>query len=274
MAEFDEYIEETAAYVDDMRTAGRQVRELFRVTGTPDRLPFKVGPGAGTGLVMKSETFVELGSPTAGSCAFALYTDRTSLVRDGRIRLIGPDIQESSGGTLPFGQVLIAGGETLTEADYPELVESQYVGDRVEGFMVRSTPGRIWSRVSTDVVRKGFSFELLGLALMRLVKSQIPKVTAVEVLFVTSDKADLQPLNEIGTSVGKIAQAMKQRRWKERGIDISDCAFGGHCGSCADKDVCDEVKKLAHTRRLLAGGPTGRSAGLRPSSASSEKGTT
>ncbi len=251
MALLDECIERVDGYVAAMRAAGRQVKDLSSIARFPDPLPFKVGPGAGTGLVMKQETFLELGSPTTGSCAFVLYSEQTSLVQDGRIRVIGPDIQESSSGVVPFGQVIIAGGEALTEADYQELLESQYVGDQIEGFMVKSTPGRVWCRVSTEVARRGFSFDFLGLALMKLVKSQIPKVTAAELLFVTSDKADLQPLYEIGATVSQVAQAIKERRWKERGIDISDCAFGGHCGLCPDKTVCTEVKKMAHNRRLL-----------------------
>lgn len=252
MAIFDEYIEQTSAYVEEMYAQGRQVRELFCPTELSAPLSFKVGPGASSGLVMKSDTFLELGSPTVGSCAFALYTEQVSLIQDGRVRLIGPDIQESPSAILPFGQIILAGGEALVEADFQDLVESQYVGDQIEGFMVKSTPGRIWSRVSNDVAQKGFSFESLGMALMRLIKAQIPNVSAVEILFITTTKADLQPLNSIETAVSKIAHAIKERRWKERGIDISDCAFGGHCGSCADKSVCDEVKKLAHTRNQLS----------------------
>ncbi|MBN1321596.1 MAG: carbon monoxide dehydrogenase [Thermoleophilia bacterium] len=234
-----------------MRRAGRQVRELSSMAGARHVLRLKVGPGAGSGLVMKSDTFLELGSPTAGSCAFAVYTDRMSLVRRGRIRLIGPDVQESSADTVPFGQVIVAAGEALTEADYPELLESQYVGDRIEGFMVKSAPGRAWGRVSTEVAHRGFSLASLGSALTELVESQIPKVEAVEVLFVTSNKADLEPLKEIEESVSEIGRVIKERRWKERGIDISDCAFGGHCGSCPDRGVCDEVRKLAHIRGLV-----------------------
>jgi CO dehydrogenase/acetyl-CoA synthase beta subunit len=248
---FDGYIAEIDRYVERLRAAGRQVREFSGASRLSGPLPFKVGPGSGTGLVPKSETSLELGSPSAGSCSFALFTDLTSLVRNGRIRLIGPDIGESLADLLPFGQVIIAAGEDLTEADYPALLESRYVGDQIEGFMVKSSPGRIWSRVSIDVARRGFNLEFLGLALKDLIKAQIRNVTAVEVLFVTSGRADLQPLDEIATSVGQIAHAIKERRWKERGIDISDCAFGGHCGSCPDKTVCDKVTRLTRARRLL-----------------------
>jgi CO dehydrogenase/acetyl-CoA synthase beta subunit len=251
---FDEQIEKTAGYVQEMRSLGRQVRELSAPDESPGSPLPRVGPGAGTGLVPKSETFLELGSPTAGSCAFALHTDRPALVADGRVWLIGPDIQETSGGTLPFGQVIIAGGDALSESAHRDLVEIQHVGDQIEGFMVKSTPGRLWSRVSAAAAGKGFSFGFLGAALIRLTKEQIPAATAVEVLFVTSGKADLESLGAIAASVGEVARGIRERQWLERGIDISECAFGGHCGSCSDKAVCDGVRKMARSRKILAQG--------------------
>lgn len=252
MALFDAYIEQTAGYVEEMHEKGRHVRELSRAScpaGLPASLPFTVGPGASPGIVMKSDTFLELGSPTAGSCAFALYSDHTSLIRDGRIRLIGPDVQESPSATLPFGQVIIAGGETLTDEDYQTLTQSQYIGDQIEGYMVKCTPGHIWTRVSRDVAEKGFSFESLGMALITLVKAHIPGVTAAEILFVTSDKADVHCLGEIGARVSAVAHDIKARQWQDRGINIADCAFGGHCGSCEDKSACDEIRNITLARK-------------------------
>jgi CO dehydrogenase/acetyl-CoA synthase beta subunit len=247
MAAFDECIKKTAGYVAKMRDAGRQVRELSCIDHSRP-LPFRVGTGAASCIVLKSDTFLELGSPTAGSCAFVLYSNRTSLVRNGRVRLIGPDVQESQSSTLSFGQVIIAGGETLTDGDYQSLIQSQYIGDKIEGYMVKSMPGHIWGRISNEVGQKGFGFEFLGRALMKLVKTQIPKVTAAEVLFVTSDKADVRLLCDIELHVRKIAGHIKNRMWKQRGIDISDCAFGGDCGSCKDKSVCDKIRQARHDR--------------------------
>lgn len=258
MGLFDSHIGRMEGYVGEMRALGRSVRELSGaagpsgISGPPSASPFRVGRGAGSGLVMKSETFLELGSPAAGSCAFALCTERPELVHDERIRLVGPDVPEVPGGTVPFGQVITAGGEALGESEYPALVECMRVGDQIEGFMVKSATGRIWSRVSADVARRGFNFAFLGSVLIGLVKAQIPKATAVEVLFVTSSKSDLRPMEDIAASVVEIAKGIRGRRWLERGVDISLCAFGGHCGLCADKGMCDEVRKMARTRKMLA----------------------
>lgn len=254
MAAFDVHIEQTAGYVEEMRAQGRQVRELSGAAYGADHapLPFKIGPGASPGIVMKSETFLELGSPATGSCAFALYTEKLPLVQDGRIRLIGPDVQESPAATLSFGQVIITGGETLTDADYQALIQSQYIGDQIEGYMVKSTPGHIWTRVSREAAQKGFCFSFLGEALIRLVKGQIPGVSAAEVIFVTSNAADIRLLGEIDAQVSRVARDIKAQLWKDRGINIAECAFGGHCGTCEDKSVCDEVRNIACARKQLA----------------------
>jgi len=250
MAAFDEYIEETNTYVEGLRARGRQVRE--RYPGNHASPPFKIGPGASPGIVMKSDTFLELGSPATGSCAFALYTDHAALVQDNRIRLIGPDVQESPSATLSFGQIIMVAGETLTDQEFQLLIQSQYVGDQIEGYMVKSTPGHIWTRVSRAAAGKGFCFGFLGMALIQLVKARIPGVTAAEIIFVTSDKADVQLLGEINARVSGVAREIKARLWSDRGINIAECAFGGHCGSCDDKAVCDEVNKIAHARKKIS----------------------
>lgn len=255
MGIFDEPIRQTFDYVERLRGSGRQVRELSGPPGAGDPAApptLKVGPGAGTGLVLKSDTYAELGSPGEGSCAFALYTNDPSLVRDGRVRLVGPDIPESGSKTVSFGQVILAAGKDLDERDYRPLAESQYVGDRVEGFMVKSTPGRLWCRVSNDAAARGFDFRFLGSALVRLVKEQVPGAEAVEVIFVTSGGEDLRLMGEIESRASGIAREIKTRVWKEKGIDIESCPLSGHCGACKDKNVCDEVKKMMHERKRVS----------------------
>ena len=155
MAIFDAYIEQTSGYVEEMREKGRHVRELSRASCSADlpvSLPFKVGPGASPGIVMKSDTFLELGSPTTGSCAFALYSDHASLIQDGRVRLIGPDVQESPSATLPFGQVIIAGGETLTDEELSN-ADPKPVHRRSD----RGIHGEVYARPDLDQGKQGSS---------------------------------------------------------------------------------------------------------------------
>jgi CO dehydrogenase/acetyl-CoA synthase beta subunit len=252
MSIFDAYIKKVAEYVEAMQVSGKRVR-VFDCSGDKakllDGLPVKVGSGAGSGIVLRGDTFAELGSPEAGSCAFPLWTSNTSLIRDCRITLIGPDILESQGASLPFGQIIIAAGEKLSDKQHSALDEGQYVSDQIEGYMVKSTPGRMWTRISSKAAEKGFGFEALGKALMGIYRSCVPEVERIEVIFITSSKEDVRQLEEIAAQVRKIGKDIVRENWLARGYDILECTFGWDCGSCPDKSVCDDIKEVIKVRK-------------------------
>jgi len=260
MSVFDAYIRKVAEYIEVMQSGGRQVR-VFDCPGDPERLlgglPVRVGPGAGSGIVLRGDTFAELGSPEAGSCAFPLWTNNTELVRDGRITLIGPDILESRGASLPFGQILIAAGGKLSDKQHSALDESQYISDQIEGYMVKSTPGCMWTRISNHAAERGFGFEALGKALMAIYKSHVSQIEAMEIVFVTSGKEDVRRLDEIAEQVKKISKDIIRETWLARGYDILECTLGWDCESCLDKPVCDDIKTVITVRKKKSGKPQG-----------------
>lgn len=252
MAIFDAYVKKMAEYVEGMRGKGRQVRE-FDCPGDPgkllEELPVRVGPEASSGIILRGDTFVELGSPDAGSCAFLLWTNNPSLVGDGKITLIGPNIQESEGTSLPFGQVLMVGGAGLGKEEHSALEHNQYIADQIEGYMLRSTSERMWGRVSKDAATKGFDFDTLGKALMSIFKTAMPKVQAIEVIFITSDKEDMRQLDNIAEQVRKISKDITRETWLARGYDILECTLGWDCNTCSDKPVCDEIREVITVRK-------------------------
>ena len=264
MARFDEYIEKVSRYIEAMRSGGARVAE-FDHPGSPEQLreglPIGVGPNANPGIVLRSDTFVELGNPQAGSCAALLWTDRPSLIRDGRITLFGPDIQESAEASLPFGQILMVGGDDLGQEDHEKLQQAQHVADRIEGYMVRSASQNLWSRISRDAAAKGFDFETLGRALMDLVKTGAPGVSAVEVLFVTTSKADVKRLDDVVSGVREVAREILKETWKARGYDL-DCDFD--CASCKDQEICDDIKDVIVARRKKTGSEKSEKDGTSP----------
>lgn len=251
MAIFDSYIEKLARYVEDLKDQGRPASE-FRCPSAVDEivsgLPVRVGPSTGGGVILRSDTFTEMGSPDAGSVSFVLWTDDPSLLQDGRITLIGPDIPQSEDASLPFGQVLLIGGKELSEGEHGELERSQHVGDHIEGYMIKSVPRRTWSRVSREAVAKGFNFETLGGALMAIYKSAVSKIEAMEVLFVTSAKEDLEPLQGIADQVQEISGRIVKQTWQAKGYDI-ECFSALDCDSCPDRAVCDDIKGIIKVRK-------------------------
>lgn len=254
---FDAYIGKVAEYVAGLAAKGRPVK-TFAVPTAPsalqEGLKVNVGQGANPRIILRSDTFLELGNPEAGSAACLLFTTDKALVKSGRITVIGPDIPESVGRSLPFGQVLIIGGIGLSVKDLDALTHTGIIGDGIEGYMVRSATQSVWSRVSKAVVAKGFDFETLGRALMARYRLENDPVEAMEAIFVTSSAEDIRQLGDIAAQVRKVSREIVKENWKVRGIDI-DC--GLDCSTCGDKPVCDDIREVLNVRKAAADGPTG-----------------
>lgn len=248
MGQFDDHINRATSYVADLRAQGRPTRTFALASSVEELkngLPIRLGAGANPRIILRGETFVDLGNPAAGSCAVVLWTDSTALVVDGRVTLIGPDIPQARGASLPFGQVLLVAGKDLNAEEHQSIAQAQYVADQIEGYMVKSSSRSIWSRVSNDAAAKGFCFETLGKSLMALYKSALPKVQAMEIVFVTSSKEDVLRLSELAMEVRDCGTEIIKEQWKAKGYDL-DCDLD--CRSCHDKEVCDDVRKIAAVR--------------------------
>ena len=140
-------------------------------------------------------------------------------------------------------------GDGLEREDHEKLQQAQHVADQIEGYMVRSASQSLWSRVSKDAAAKGFDFETLGRALMDLIKTGAPAVSAAEVLFVTTRREDVERLDGIVSGVKEIGRSIIKETWKARGYDL-DCDLD--CASCTDQEVCDEIREVIVARRKKA----------------------
>jgi CO dehydrogenase/acetyl-CoA synthase beta subunit len=247
---FDAYINKVAELIDSLAARGRTVRRITvpsSATDLREGLKVKVGPGANPNIILRNDTFLELGSPEAGSCAFMLFTEDNENVNDGRITVIGPDIPESGGRSLPFGQIIILGGKNLSARDYDALMHAGFIGDMIEGYMVRSLTRNVWSRVAKAAAEKGFDFETLGRALMTIYREAQPLVESMEIIFITKDAQVVKKLDEIAVQVHKISKEIVKENWKVKGIDI-DCELD--CNSCGDKPVCDEIREVLNIKKI------------------------
>jgi CO dehydrogenase/acetyl-CoA synthase beta subunit len=215
-----------------------------------NELPGKVGPGVSRKVILRSETFVELGGPETASSSFVLVSNDVSHDGDG-IYIIGNDIPSlKKKSVAPFGFVITLYGQGLNEEDCEKGRELLQATDWAEGYMTRLRPGSVWGRVSKKAVRRGFDFEELGSAIIHLAHKKVRNVESVEVLFVTSSEEDVRKIDEIGEKARVLTREIRRHVWAEKGIDL-DCPLGGHCGSCKEKDTCDGVRDIARIRKSL-----------------------
>lgn len=249
MASFDEQILSVRHFVKKRREQRQLIVETpWRVTleNLLRDLPVGYSPGNRPFVILKEETFLELGNPVQGSASLVLWSRQAELIRDGLITRIGPDIPQAAGQSLPFGQVILVGGDRLQDKDLPRLERSSNLSHSLEGYMIRNVPRKLWSRVSKEAVQKGFCFEVLGRVLMAQYRQLFPQLEAIEILFVTSSKADVLELEEISIEAkGKSLSLRKLTRNKEGVYECEEL----NCDSCPEKPTCDTIREVLVIRK-------------------------
>jgi len=235
---FDEDITWLRAFIDRKSSQGTSTRKLDAIIGNQQISDILEKKGAA--IVLKEDTWLELGNPGSVSTALALVTDQLDLVSDGAITLIGPDIPETKG-SLPFAQILLIASEALQDEDYRGINTFQHELE-FAGYMIKSIPSslNLWSRVSKSSVADGFSFETLGKAIINSYKSRFNH-PSVELIFVTSSKADVEELKDLQQKVTRIISAMNKM--------MEELSFD--CSSCEYLDVCGDVRQLGALREKL-----------------------
>jgi len=235
---FNEDIAFLREYIQSKRRMGECVRQLE--SGTAEARLLTRFHADRAPVVFKEDTWLELGHPEAFSTAPVLVTPSLELVHDGRITLIGPDMKETSG-SRSFGQILLIASEDLEDEDYRKLNTRQYELE-LKGYMIKAMPSSLtlWSRVSTRAVEDGFSFGILGKAIMASYREAFP-IHSMEVVFVTSSKSDVASLKGLHEEAARIIAAMNKM--------IEEMSFD--CSSCEYLDVCGDVRQLGALREKL-----------------------
>jgi len=234
MNPFNPYFQDVKDYTDGLRGRGGAVR-VWRA----DRSVAAVKPPAENRWtrVLREDTAVELGGPLSAGSIFFLCGDDVSAIDDGRITLVGPDIPETTDRILPFGQAVLVAGPTLTTGITPELENELHIAGKVPGYMLRSTGGHIWSRLSRQAMRDGFCFKILGRAILGHIYANLASVSAAEVLFVTSSAADVRELDSIGALVKKLAHGLRRERIKQATDGAFECESDGDCDICPNSAI-------------------------------------
>ena len=98
-------------------------------------------------LVLKNETALELGSPDTESYYMVLWTKEKNLVNNGKITLIGDDFIDISGYGYGFSVMVLVELDENIEVDNFLLENTLFLFNRLEGYMTRSIPGKLWIRL-------------------------------------------------------------------------------------------------------------------------------
>ena len=209
---------------------------------------FNLSSDLANNIIFKEDTFLELGGPKNASTSVILPTkDDADLkqIIDNKITLIGSDISNTQEKDLNFGQIFIMGGKEILKISLKDLDRQTRLISNLEGYMVKATPRKLWTRVSKDLASKGFNFEELGKAFLILLKERVPEIEFLEIIFITTKKEDIKKLDKLNSLIYKRYGVSKTIQYLEKYQELvkkrEDCGFEWDCSTCDYSTICDEI---------------------------------
>jgi len=198
-------------------------------------------------IILSEEVAVELGHPSTASRAVVLCTFDPEIVRQDGISIVGPDLEQMEGnGPHPIGQAVILALQPDAVPDPFEMDNTQYLMNRLPGYMVRSVPGRLWVRISKKARASGLTLMTVGSTLAAAYKEAFKGVVKVEVAFITSGRTHVEELGRIAAEADILAGRHKKL---VLGVDGEVECSELNCDTCDEKPVCDNLRDIVIKRR-------------------------
>ena len=200
-------------------------------------IPVDVGVAYEGERIRKSDLHAELGGPNINKKFELVRVRKKDEIKDEQIKCIGPDIKEiQEGSSIPFGIFLEVAGKQLEE-ELEGVIERRIheYTNFIEGFMHLNQRYDIWCRISKKSVKKGLdSFQIIGKVLLRLFKSELSFIEAMQVTFVTDPKK----VEEFWDEALKVYEERDSRARKLTDDDVDEFYGCDLCQSFAPTHVC------------------------------------
>jgi len=174
-----------------------------------------------------ADAHIELGGPRIDHKFELVRVKPLSDVKDGEIKVIGPDIKDMEKRSYPIGiYIEVAGKEVEEEL---EGVIERHIHEYcnfIEGLMHVNQRYDVWLRLNERSYKKGLnSFNMIGKVLYRLYKNELPIIERIQVTFVT-DEARVGEMYEMAMKV------YEERDAKARGLKDEDVEEFYGCNLC------------------------------------------
>jgi len=211
----------------------------------------KVGLNNHKEIILEEETGLELGGVNKKSFSIIFPIRDARLIEHGKILLLGREINAIGETNIDFGMMLLIGINNLTDKEIDELSHLNFISNGIEGFSIRTIPRRFWCRISTSALKKGFSFEFLGNAIISLYQQKFKGlIKSIEVIFINSYQDSIEQFIVHSSDIhSKLKDKWKHKieEWRKR----IDCDYDWGCEICPYREACYDVKQVLVSREEI-----------------------
>lgn len=196
-------------------------------------------------FVLKSDTVEDLGGP-AGSSVLLKYTT------DSNQHSFAGLLTEDPGSDV-LGLFLKFSGPKLNDELFYMVLQNFRSMLRVPGIMIKGAGKELWVRISKRAKAEGIGLKQISGVLAARLKKEFPEIESVQVCFIKGKGKTYNELEKASEEFYQASEKLKAKVWADRGFNFSECHVLGHCGKCADKKLCANVRRidrLTETHRI------------------------
>ena len=183
-----------------------------------------------------AEAHMELGGPRVDKKFELVRAKPLDEVKDGEIKIVGPDIKDMEKRSYPIGIYIEVAGKEVEE-ELEGVIERRIheYCNYIQGLMHVNQRYDVWLRLSEKSYKKGLnSFKLIGKVLYRLFKSELPFIEKIQITFITDQKK----VDEMYDMALKVYEARDARARGLRDEDVEEFYGCNLCQSFAPTHSC------------------------------------
>ncbi|SFG02158.1 CO-methylating acetyl-CoA synthase precursor /acetyl-CoA decarbonylase/synthase beta subunit, partial [Desulfotomaculum arcticum] len=207
----------------------------IKITAVDIDVPITVGPAFEGESIRKKDMYVEFGGTKTPGFELVCMGDDT--IEDGKIELVGPDIDTvAEGGRMPIGIVVDVYGRKMQE-DFEPVLERRihYFTNYGEGLWHVAQRDIMWVRISKDAYAKGFRLKHIGEILYAKFKSEFSAIVDRIAVTIYSDEQKVIEMRETAREYYKKRDDRLKELRDEKVDTFYSCTL---CQSFAPTHVC------------------------------------
>ena len=209
----------------------------IQVRLAPVALPVAYGPAFEGETVRRPDTYVEAGG-AAHTLAFEILRQRPeSEVEDGKITVIGKDVDQLPEGSKTALAIVIDVYGKNMQSDFESVLERrihQFI-NFAEGVWHTGQRNTIWVRLSKNSVKSGFQFKHFGDILVAKIKGEFGNIVSRVQVTIITDETEAQRLLPEALEKYRVRDLRLAGLTDESVSDFYSCAL---CESFAPDHIC------------------------------------
>lgn len=115
---------------------------------------------------------------------------------------------------------------------------------RLPGVMVKGAGKDLWIRIGKKAQAQGIGLKELAAVLSARIQEEFPEIESVQACFLRGQGPIYKQLDQVSEVFYQNSEKLKAKVWEDRGFNFKDCHVLGHCGKCADKKLCANVRRI------------------------------